>query len=311
MAKREQGPVRAVLGMIGAGVVAGCALIILVTTPAWSTISTILGVGDPNASLQDAVALKGGPVAANPQARTPAEWWAQVAGQAAVSGDAPSFSTPGAPSDTQDTQTGGTDTPSEPDDTGVNVAAWDAATALAMLDQIPTTGAEATVPAYDRESAFGDWASRDGGGSTRDLILERDLTDVTVKNGRVMSGMLHDPYTGGDITFEYGPESSGAVWVDHIVSLEDAWRSGASSWTAAKRREYMNDPNILLAVDGAQAEAKSDGFNEDGTIWLPSDPAAACGYVTARVAVKHAYGLSMTSMERESTRNTLAACPVG
>lgn len=299
MASRNQGPVRSILGMIGAGVAAGCALVVLVTTPAWSTISGLLGVGDPSASLEDAVALRGGPVEASPDARTPAQWWELIAGRAAATGgtDAGTIATPDA-----DT-TAGADADA--------AIALDAAGALALLDSIPATDADAAAPAYDRERAFGDWAARDGGGSTRDMILERDLTDTTVKDGRVTGGLLHDPYTGVDVRFEYGPDTSGAVWVDHIVSLEDAWRSGASTWDGERRREFMNDPDVLLAVDGGQAKAKGDGLNADGTIWLPSAPDAVCGYATARVAVKHAYNLSMTDMERESTRAALAACPAG
>ena len=311
MASRDQGPVRSILGMIGAGVAAGCALVVLVTTPAWSTISGLLGVGDPSASLEDAVALRGGPVQASPDARTPAQWWELIAGRAAATGgaDAGTIATPdgdpaaGAGADGSAAAGNGADADA--------ASALDAAGALTLLDSIPATDADATATAYDRERAFGGWAARDGGGSTRDLILERDLTDTTVKDGRVTGGLLHDPYTGVDVRFEYGPDTSGAVWVDHIVSLEDAWRSGASTWDGGRRREFMNDPDVLLAVDGAQAKAKGDGLNEDGTIWLPADPDAACGYATARVAVKHAYNLSMTDMERESTRAALAACPIG
>lgn len=302
-----RGPLRSILGMIGAGVAAGCALVVLVTTPAWSTISTLLGVGDPSAGLEDAVALKGGPVQGNPDARTPAQWWALLAGRAADAGGSAGDDGETSVPDADGTGTGEDAAGGEAD----AVASWDAATALGMLDSIPAAPADPDTPAYDRESAFGGWAARDGGGSTRDLILERDLTDVTVEDGRVTSGLLHDPYTGGDIRFEYGPDTSGSVWVDHIVSLEDAWRSGAAAWTGERRRGYMNDPDVLLAVDGGQAEAKGDGFNADGTIWLPSDPTGACGYAAARVAVKHAYGLSMTDAERESTRSVLASCPVG
>lgn len=305
MASRDQGPVRSILGMIGAGVAAGCALVVLVTTPAWSTISGLLGVGDPSASLEDAVSLRGGPVQASPDARTPAQWWELIAGRAAATGgtDAGTIATP-------DAEAGGSAAASDGTDADAAIA-LDAAGALALLDSIPATDADATAPAYDREGAFGGWAARDGGGSTRDMILERDLTDTTVKDGRVTGGLLHGPYTGRDVRFRYGPDTSGAVWVDHIVSLEDAWRSGASTWDRERRREYMNDPDVLLAVDGAQAKAKGDGLNEDGTIWLPADPDAVCGYAAARVAVKHAYNLSMTDMERESTRAALAACPIG
>lgn len=307
MASRDQGPVRSILGMIGAGVAAGCALVVLVTTPAWSTISGLLGVGDPSASLEDAVALRGGPVEASPDARTPAQWWELIAGRAAAAGGtaAGTIASPDA-----DAEAGGSAADGDGADADAAIA-LDAAGALALLDSIPATDADAAAPAYDREGAFGDWAARDGGGSTRDMILERDLTDTTVKDGRVTGGLLHDPYTGVDVRFEYGPDTSGAVWVDHIVSLEDAWRSGASTWDGERRREYMNDPDVLLAVDGAQAKAKGGGLNEDGTIWLPADPDAVCGYATARVAVKHAYNLSMTDMERESTRAALAACPAG
>lgn len=317
MASRDQGPVRSILGMIGAGVAAGCALVVLVTTPAWSTISGLLGVGDPSASLEDAVALRGGPVEASPDARTPAQWWELIAGRAAAAGgaDAGTVATPdadpaaGAGADGSAAAGDGADATAGADaDAAI---ALDAAGALALLDSIPATDADAATPAYDRERAFGDWAARDGGGSTRDLILERDLTDTTVKDGRVTGGLLHDPYTGIDVRFEYGPDTSGAVWVDHIVSLEDAWRSGASTWDGERRREYMNDPDVLLAVDGGQARAKGDGLNKDGTIWLPPAPDAVCGYATARVAVKHAYNLSMTDTERESTRAALAACPAG
>ena len=287
------------------------------TTPAWSTISGLLGVGDPSASLEDAVALRGGPVQASPDARTPAQWWELIAGRAAAAGGtaAGTIATPdanpaaGAGADGSAAARDGADTTAG---TGADAAiALDAAGALALLDSIPATDADATAPAYDRERAFGDWAARDGGGSTRDMILERDLTDTTVKDGRVTGGLLHDPYTGVDVRFEYGPDTSGAVWVDHIVSLEDAWRSGASTWDGERRREFMNDPDVLLAVDGGQARAKGDGLNKDGTIWLPPAPDAVCGYAAARVAVKHAYNLSMTDTERESTRAALAACPIG
>lgn len=310
MASRNQGPVRSILGMIGAGVAAGCALVVLVTTPAWSTISGLLGVGDPSASLEDAVALRGGPVEASPDARTPAQWWALIAGRAAdASIDTGNVAAPDA-DPAAGMEAGGSAAAGDGADADAAIA-LDAAGALALLGSIPATDADATAPAYDRERAFGDWAARDGGGSTRDLILERDLTDATVKDGRVTGGLLHDPYAGVDVRFEYGPDTSGAVWVDHIVSLEDAWRSGASTWDGGRRREFMNDPDVLLAVDGGQARAKGDGLNADGTIWLPPAPGAVCGYAAARVAVKHAYGLSMTDMERESTRAALAACPAG
>jgi hypothetical protein len=42
-------------------------------------------------------------------------------------------------------------------------------------------------------------------------------------------------------------KTSTAVQIDHVVELGDAWRTGAASWTAAKRLRYANDPVVLLA----------------------------------------------------------------
>lgn len=149
MASRDQGPVRSILGMIGAGVAAGCALVVLVTTPAWSTISGLLGVGDPSASLEDAVALRGGPVQASPDARTPAQWWALIAGRAAATGgaDAGTIATPdGDPA--AGAGAGGSAAAGNGADADA-ASALDAAGALALLDSIPATDADATATAYD------------------------------------------------------------------------------------------------------------------------------------------------------------------
>ena len=50
---------------------------------------------------------------------------------------------------------------------------------------------------YNRAEDFGDWQNSDqlcGYGTTRDYILNRDLTDpVMDSNCKVQSGTLHDP----------------------------------------------------------------------------------------------------------------------
>jgi hypothetical protein len=69
---------------------------------------------------------------------------------------------------------------------------------------------------------------------------------------------LHDPYTGQTIRFRGGVGTLLAVQIDHVVALADAWRTGASRWTANKRLRYANDLVVLLAVDGPTNGAKSD-----------------------------------------------------
>jgi hypothetical protein len=84
----------------------------------------------------------------------------------------------------------------------------------------------------------------------------------------------------------------------------DAWQTGASSWSAVKRVNFANDPLELLAVDEHNNESKGDA---DAASWLP--PTGDCAYVARQIAVKHAYGLWVTSAEHSALVRVLAGCP--
>lgn len=228
--------------------------------------------------------------------------------------------------------TTGTSTPSTPTtipstptavpSTGGDVDAW--RTALDQARMIPV--ATPRPAGYDRQEDFGGWAGQSKLGpraTTRDLILDRDLTGVVRDGqGRVTRGTLNDPYTGRTIGFTRGPASSGRVQVDHVVALQDAWASGARDWTQRRRVEYANSPNVLKAVDGPANEAKGEGVNLYGpgtpanrrwaastpSIWLPDNRGARCDYMAQRVRVKHDWGLSMSEWERTESIRFLEAC---
>ncbi len=138
---------------------------------------------------------------------------------------------------------------------------------LLVRERAPQTG-------YDRDEfgpAWSDEVSVSGGGNgcdTRNDILQRDLTAVTLKPGtcQVATGTLNDPYTGKTIDFTRGLETSSAVQIDHVVALSDAWQKGAQQLSTERRRDLANDPLNLLAVDGPTNQAKSDS---DAAEWLP------------------------------------------
>ena len=46
---------------------------------------------------------------------------------------------------------------------------------------------------------------------------------------RSISGVLHDPYTGRDITFNRDEGTDVLVQIDHVVALLDAWQTGSSA----------------------------------------------------------------------------------
>lgn len=145
------------------------------------------------------------------------------------------------------------------------------------------------------------------GCNTRDDILRRDLAHLVVRPGTcfAQSGTLHDPYSGRAIAFVRGPETSSAVQIDHVVSLSDAWYKGARDWDDQRRRDFANDPRNLLAVDG---KANFDKAFRDAASWLPPNVAFRCEFVARQVAVKVAYGLSVSAKEKRAIVDLLAAC---
>ncbi|MGI8695910.1 MAG: GmrSD restriction endonuclease domain-containing protein [Mycobacteriales bacterium] len=158
-------------------------------------------------------------------------------------------------------------------------------------------------------SEFGPaWADVDQDGcDTRNDVLTRDLTATTYRSSCVVgTGILLDPYTGRTIPFVRGERTSSAVQIDHVVSLGDAWQTGAATWSASKREAFANDRIELLAVDGPTNDAKGDG---DAATWLPPNKGYRCAYVARQVAVKARYGLWMTSAEAAASARVLARCP--
>ncbi len=186
--------------------------------------------------------------------------------------------------------------------------------ALEQLESLEVKG-RAPKTGYDRRNygpAWSDDVSVEGGHNgcdTRNDILRRDLTEITIRPGThdclVESGTLLDPYTGNTINFVRGPRS-GEVHIDHIVALADSWQKGAQSWSDDVRRDFANDPRNLIAVGAAPNQQKGAS---DAATWLPPNKAHRCDYVTSIVDVKAAYGLWVTAAEKEALHRELMLCP--
>lgn len=177
--------------------------------------------------------------------------------------------------------------------------ARDALEELAVKGRAASTG-------YKRE-LFGNGWQRTGSCDTRNIILARDMVDEVVSDDcKVLSGVLHDPYTGREITFVRGADTSQKVQIDHVVALSDAWQKGAQQLSEAQRIALANDPLELLAVEGDANQQKSNG---DAATWLPANKAFRCQYVARQIAVKVKYQLWVTQAERDAMQRVLAVCP--
>jgi hypothetical protein len=178
---------------------------------------------------------------------------------------------------------------------------------------VPIKGDLATLPVKGRapktgytRAQFGDGWGTSLGCDTRNMILERDLMNVVrEQNCRVISGILHDPYTGKDIPFTRGESTSADVQIDHVVALSDAWQTGAQQLPYERRVALANDPLNLLAVDGPSNENKSDG---DAATWLPPNKSFRCQYVKRQIAIKHKYELWVTPAEQTAMAAILQKC---
>lgn len=178
--------------------------------------------------------------------------------------------------------------------------------ALAELEKLEVKG-RAAKTGYKR-AQFGDGWGVVAGCDVRNLILKRDLREAMMQEGSdclVAKGSLYDPYTGKDITFVRGPDTSDDVQIDHVVALSDAWQKGAQQLTREKREEFANDPLNLLAVDGDTNQKKGDS---DAATWLPPNKEYRCRYVARQVAVKVKYKLWVTEAEKSAIQRTLANC---
>lgn len=187
-------------------------------------------------------------------------------------------------------------------------------TVIDILRQIPVRAAD-SMDGYSRSEFGAPWTDDNddqfghNGCDTRDDILARDLENI-VREGpcRVISGVLHDPYTGDSIDFRRGRTTSTRVQIDHLVPLADAWRTGAQQLTERERINLANDPRNLLAVDGPANESKG---GRDASEWLPPNEAFRCVYVTGQLAVKKSYHLFVTPAERDAMQRTLSNCTGG
>lgn len=223
------------------------------------------------------------------------------------SSTAPSTTTSStSPSSTRSTRQSSSTTTSSP--TGSSPA-------LVTLETLPVKG-RAPKTGYDRAmfgQAWSDDVTVDGGHNgcdTRNDVLRRDLTGLTIKPGThgcvVLRGALADPYTGRDIPFVRGTSTSAAVQIDHVVSLSNAWQTGAQQLSVGQRQDLANDPLNLLAVDGPTNAQKGDG---DAATWLPPRGDHRCDFAARQVAVKATHDLWVTSSERAALRRLLTPCP--
>lgn len=180
-----------------------------------------------------------------------------------------------------------------------------------------TVGVKSDVSSDRKSHQWNKVDGKTGNYTTRDLVLERDMSNVTYNSrGNVNTGILLEPYTGKTIHFQRGQSNKteggsasnrdGGIQIDHVVAYAEAYRSGLDKLDFAQRDAYYNDPDVLLA-----SQAEANNVKKDGTIaeWEPSNQAFQCDYASLQIGIKAKYGLMVDQKEHDKLAQVLASCP--
>lgn len=180
-----------------------------------------------------------------------------------------------------------------------------------------TVGTKSSASSDRKSHQWNKVNGKSGNYTTRDLVLERDMSDVTFTGyGNVKSGTLLEPYTGGTIHFQRGTSNKseggsasnrdGGIQIDHVVAYAEAYRSGLDKLTWQQRDQYYNDPDVLLS-----SQAEANNVKKDGTAaeWMPSNKSFQCDYISLQIGIKAKYGLIVDKAEHDKMASVLQTCP--
>ena len=90
-----------------------------------------------------------------------------------------------------------------------------------------------------------------------------------------------------------------AMSVASIVTIREAWESGAWAWNASRRKSFMSERADIATLALVRLTSSQQRGDKDPAGWMPVSSLDACAYLRNWVAVKAKWGLAMD--QREST----------
>ena len=151
---------------------------------------------------------------------------------------------------------------------------------------------------YDR-SEFPHWDDEDGDGMNTRLEI---LSLEKVGNVGWYSRWDGEWYAGE------GGLSAPRFDIDHIVSLKEAWRSGADEWSTSDKDTFADDMLNLTAVTASSNRSKGA---KDASEWLPSEASGKCYLLIRVIQVKTKWSLSIDQDEYTALKELTESCEPG
>lgn len=163
---------------------------------------------------------------------------------------------------------------------------------------------------YNRKKHFGSWKDLDGDGmnSRHNVLFDSSIaenTEVTLKSGKKFVGEgLWIDYLGDNVLYH-----SRNATIDHLISLKEAWLSGACHWNAEKRQLFFNSPikGQLVVTSSAINQSKS---SYDVSKWLPHNPNQTEDFLYNWIAIKKHWELSVDPEEWKTLESFLGEKPL-
>ncbi|KPC62522.1 HNH endonuclease family protein [Streptomyces chattanoogensis] len=157
---------------------------------------------------------------------------------------------------------------------------------------------------YER-SKFKHWIDedKDGCNTRNEVLLAEALTPPTVTAGCKLTGGTWSSYYDDKVV-----EGPSGLDIDHMVPLAEAWDSGASQWTAARRQAYANDLGSERSLVAVTARSNRQKADQDPATWMPPAADAQCTYLADWVATKLRWSLTVDRDERDTLRARAVDC---
>ena len=144
------------------------------------------------------------------------------------------------------------------------------------------------------------------------LLVSILLTSSVFANGYDRSDFKFHSYKPNASIGFYTDQSCDFINIDHVVSLKDAYDSGAAFWSASKKESFANDRDNHVPscgrVNSSKGSAGPSDFlrrSNDGK-GLEYEMVRFCEYVQKYYAVKVKYGLSLQS----NSKSIFASCSI-
>ena len=148
---------------------------------------------------------------------------------------------------------------------------------------------------YDR-SEFPHWDDEDGDGMNTRLEI---LSLEKIENVGWYSRWDGEWYAGE------GGLSAPRFDIDHIVSLKEAWVSGADEWSAFDKDGFADDMLNLTAVTASSNRSKGA---KDAAEWLPPEASGKCYLLIRVIQVKTKWDLSIDQDEYATLKSLTEIC---